>query len=71
MTSIACAVNGIGCQGSHYILKRRLQCALFLMLRNFANFRCRQNIATVDAHGMLFIGIPRYFVYTFGRYLKV
>ena len=35
--------------------EKRLLDVLFLLLRNFATFRCRQDKATVDAHGYAMI----------------
>ena len=43
--------------------EKRLLDVLFLLLRNFATFRCRQDKATVDAHGYATILVSVFFRY--------
>ena len=41
--------------GENMTYEKRLLDVLFLLLRNFATFRCSQDEATVDAHGYAMI----------------
>lgn len=43
--------------------EKRLLDVLFLLLRNFATFRCRQDKATVDAHGYAMVLVSVFFRY--------